>query len=272
MMLVAAGMASSGKIIVAAEVVEVQGKEVSIMISKATSIKMDWLKDVFPDKVKDEEICRYDVATKRVVGATVTRFLDLELRSKFSQNFPLDQAGLVLSNAVVEQKLKLKGWNNKCDSWLWRIKCARRACPELDLPEFTEEDRRLVINEFCQGSVSYKEIKEREVWPFLKVWLSAEQRSLIEIYAPKKIKLSNGREVKIIYGDNGPKISIVLQQLYDVIRVPTICNGQVAVLIEILGPNHRPVQRTENLEGFWESSYPEIKKQLKGRYPKHEWR
>ncbi len=148
----------------------------------------------------------------------------------------------------------------------------RRSCPELGLPEFTEEDRRLVINEFCQGLVSYKEIKEREVWPFLKVWLSTEQRSLINTYAPQKIKLSNGREVKVIYGDDTPKISIVLQQLYDVSSVPTICNGKVPVLVEILGPNHRPVQRTEDLEGFWESSYPEIRKQLKGRYPKHEWR
>ena len=270
--LVKGSVASSEKIIVAAEVAEVQGKDVSVMISKATSIKMDWLKDVFPDKVKDEEVCRYDVATKRVVGATVTRFLDLELRSKSSQKFPLDQAGLVLACAVIEQKLKLKGWNNKCDSWLRRINCVRRSCPELGLPEFTEEDRRLVINEFCQGLVSYKEIKEREVWPFLKVWLSTEQRSLINTYAPQKIKLSNGREVKVIYGDDTPKISIVLQQLYDVSSVPTICNGKVPVLVEILGPNHRPVQRTEDLEGFWESSYPEIRKQLKGRYPKHEWR
>ena len=135
-----------------------------------------------------------------------------------------------------------------------------------------EEDRELIINEVCRGSLSYKEIKELEVWPFLKVWLSADQRSLIESLAPKKIMLSNGREIKIIYEESGPKISIVLQKLYDVMSSPTICNGKVSVLIEILGPNHRPVQRTEDLKGFWESSYPEIKKQLRGRYPKHEWR
>jgi ATP-dependent helicase HrpB len=265
-------VASSERIIVAAEVAEIEGKDVNVMISKATSIKMDWLKDVFPNEVKEEEICRYDVGTKRVVGVTVIKFLDLELKSKFTQNFPQDQAGLVLANAVIEQKLKLKGWNSKCDSWLRRVDCVRESCPELNLPEFTEEDRRLVVNEFCQGSVSYKEIKELEVWPFLKVWLSTEQRSLIEKLAPKKIILSNGREINIIYEESGPKISIVLQKLYDVMSVPTICNGRVAVLVEILGPNHRPVQRTEDLAGFWESSYPEIRKQLKGRYPKHEWR
>ena len=265
-------VASSERIIVAAEVAEIEGKDVNVMISKATSIKMDWLKDVFSDEVKEEEICRYDVGTKRVVGAQVTRFLDLELKSKSTQKFPHDQAGLVLANAVIEQDLKLKGWNSECDSWLRRVDCVRKSCPELGLPEFSEEDRRLVINEFCQGSTSYKEIKGLDVWPFLKVWLSAEQRSLIERLAPKKTTLSNGREIKIVYEEGGPKISIILQKLYDVISVPKICNGKVPVLVEILGPNHRPVQRTEDLKGFWSSGYLEIKKQLRGRYPKHEWR
>ncbi|MDP6860071.1 MAG: ATP-dependent helicase HrpB [Verrucomicrobiales bacterium] len=265
-------VASSERIIVAAEVAEIEGKDVNVMISKATSIKMDWLKDVFSDEVKEEEVCRYDVGTKRVVGAQVTRFLDLELNSKSTQKFPHDQAGLVLANAVIEQDLKLKGWNSECDSWLRRVDCVRKNCPELGLPEFSEEDRRLVINEFCQGSSSYKEIKELNVWPFLKVWLSAEQRSFIERFAPKKITLSNGREIKIVYEEGGPKISIILQKLYDVMSVPKICNGKVPVLVEILGPNHRPVQRTEDLKGFWLSGYPEIKKQLRGRYPKHEWR
>ncbi len=171
-----------------------------------------------------------------------------------------------------EQDLKLKGWNSECDSWLRRVDCVRKSCPELGLPEFSEEDRRLVINEFCQGSTSYKEIKGLDVWPFLKVWLSAEQRSLIERLAPKKTTLSNGREIKIVYEEGGPKISIILQKLYDVMSVPKICNGKVPVLVEILGPNHRPVQRTEDLKGFWSSGYLEIKKQLRGRYPKHEWR
>ncbi len=265
-------VASSERIIVAAEVAEIEGKDVNVMISKATSIKMDWLKDVFSDEVKEEEICRYDVGTKRVVGAQVTRFLDLELKSKSTQKFPHDQAGLVLANAVIEQDLKLKGWNSECDSWLRRVDCVRKSCPELGLPEFSEEDRRLVINEFCQGSTSYKEIKGLDVWPFLKVWLSAEQRSLIERLAPKKTTLSNGREIKIVYEEGGPKISIILQKLYDVMSVPKICNGKVPVLVEILGPNHRPVQRTEDLKGFWSSGYLEIKKQLRGRYPKHEWR
>ena len=265
-------VASSEQIIVAAEVAEIEGKDVNVIISKATCIKMDWLKDIFPEEVKEGEICKYDVGTKRVVGAMVTRFMDLELKSKFTQNIPKDQAALVLANAVIKHKLKLKGWNSKCDSWLRRVDCVRRGCPELGLPKFNEEDRELIINEVCRGSLSYKEIKELEVWPFLKVWLSADQRSLIESLAPKKIMLSNGREIKIIYEESGPKISIVLQKLYDVMSSPTICNGKVSVLIEILGPNHRPVQRTEDLKGFWESSYPEIKKQLRGRYPKHEWR
>ena len=91
-------------------------------------------------------------------------------------------------------------------------------------------------------------------------------------YAPDRIKLENGIEAKILYTANGPKISIVLQKLYDVNVTPLLCNGKIPVSIEVLGPNHRPVQTTTDMSRFWNESYPDIKKQLKGRYPKHEWR
>ena len=143
---------------------------------------------------------------------------------------------------------------------------------EYDIPEFTEEDRLLVLTDFCDGAVSYKEIKDKPVFPFLLKWLSEGQREAVKRLAPERIHLINGKEVTIIYEVNGPKISIVLQRLYDVKETPALCDGKVPLKIEILGPNHRPVQTTNDLKGFWANSYPNIKKQLKGRYPKHEWR
>lgn len=84
--------------------------------------------------------------------------------------------------------------------------------------------------------------------------------------------MENGIEAKVLYASNGPKISVVLQRLYDINITPLLCNGKIPVSIEVLGPNHRPVQTTTDIARFWKESYPDIKKQLKGRYPKHEWR
>ena len=69
-----------------------------------------------------------------------------------------------------------------------------------------------------------------------------------------------------------PILSAKIQELYDLDTTPTLCQGRCKPIIELLGPNRRPVQMTENLEAFWTTSYPNIKKDLKGRYPKHEWR
>ena len=99
-----------------------------------------------------------------------------------------------------------------------------------------------------------------------------EQAAAVESLAPLSVKLANGREAKVNYLDGEAKISMVLQRLYDIDKNPTIAGGKIALVVEILGPNHRPVQRTRDLAGFWENSYPEVKKMLKGRYPKHEWR
>ena len=73
-------------------------------------------------------------------------------------------------------------------------------------------------------------------------------------------------------GGAEPVGSAMLKHLYDVHQTPSIANGTVKVIIEVLAPNHRPIQMTKDLKSFWETSYPQIKKDLKGRYPKHEWR
>jgi ATP-dependent helicase HrpB len=166
----------------------------------------------------------------------------------------------------------MKGWDVKCLSWVARVSCLRKHFPELDLPEFDDESFRLVVGEACHGGLSYKHIKDRLLWPALRKWLSAVHSDAVQRLTPERIRLDNGLEVKVSYLDGEPKISIILQRLYDVKSTPVIANGKIPVLVEILGPNHRPVQRTRDIPGFWKNSYPEIRKQLKGRYPKHEWR
>ena len=145
--------------------------------------------------------------------------------------------------------------------------------PELEIPEFAEEDRLLMLTEICQGATTYKQIKDRQVLPVLKQWLSAPVQSAVDSYAPDRITLTNGTSAKINYVmDPEPTIGVILQKLYDVEETPTICNGKVTLKVQVLAPNQRPAQVTTDLKSFWENSYPAVRTQLKGRYPKHEWR
>ena len=109
--------------------------------------------------------------------------------------------------------------------------------------------------------------------PVLRNWLSPGQRELIDTYAPERIQLPCGRRAKVTYAADGPPvIAARIQDLYGVTRRLCVAMDRVRLTIQILAPNHRPVQVTDDLAGFWRNTYPAVKKELQRRYPKHEWR
>ena len=125
----------------------------------------------------------------------------------------------------------------------------------------------------CLGAIAYRQLKERTPDAALNAWLSASQRDLLDRFAPERVKLANGKMVRVEYRKNAPpQISVILQQLYDTNENPRVAGGKVSVLVELLAPNQRPVQTTGDLGNFWKTSYAAVKTQLKGRYPRHEWR
>jgi ATP-dependent helicase HrpB len=132
----------------------------------------------------------------------------------------------------------------------------------------------LLIEQICQGATSYKEIKDRPVWPIVKSWLNRAQQQSLDDLAPERIKLASGRAAKIIYDSDGsaPTIAARIQDLYDTPRGLSIGRGRIPLRIQVLAPNHRPIQITIDLETFWRDGYPKIKKELQRKYPKHVWR
>lgn len=131
----------------------------------------------------------------------------------------------------------------------------------------------MLLEQICQGAVSYKEIKDRPVWPTLKSWLNSGQHEALDDLAPERIKLAGGRAAKITYADGAsPTIAARIQDLYDTPRGLTIGRARVPLRIQVLAPNHRPIQITNDLETFWREGYPKIKKELQRKYPKHVWR
>jgi ATP-dependent helicase HrpB len=131
----------------------------------------------------------------------------------------------------------------------------------------------LLLEQICQRAVSYKQIKERSVWPTVKSWLNAGQQQVLEDVAPERIKLAGGRAAKITYaGGAAPTIAARIQDLYDTPRGLSVGRGRVPLRIQVLAPNHRPIQITNDLETFWRENYPKIKKELQRKYPKHVWR
>ena len=199
------------------------------------------------------------------------------LAQPLSRRALLSQAAEILAAEVFSGNLKLNTWDDAVEQWIVRVNRLRVWMPELNLPALTADDRQALLQQFCLGAVSYKEIKDKPVWPAVKSWLSAQQQAWVDEYAPERIELSakppkQPRRAKVTYSADGPpKLAARIQDLYGT-KSLTIAGGRVPVCIEVLAPNQRPVQVTENLAVFWRETYPKLKLELQRKYPKHEWR
>jgi len=266
---------NKAELLVIAEIREVEqrGGEVNTLLSLATAIEVDWLKELFPEDMKSETRVQWDAQAKRVVAAELLRFRDLALAAKRVDPPPAEAAARLLAEEINAGRLLLPNWDHHVEQWLLRLKLLCQHCPDLQLPPITDDDRKAIIEQLCHGAASYKDVKEREVKPMVMSWLSHAQRELLDKHAPERLTLSNGRTPKVSYEEGrAPFIALRIQELYGVTQTPKIALGRVGVTVQILTPGMKPIQVTSDLASFWREHYPRIKSELQRRYPKHEWR
>lgn len=258
---------------VACEITEVEARETVTHLRLATAIELPWIAQVFPDEIESIDGAAYDESRRRVVRLTQRRFRDLTLESKESDhNVPPDAAAEMLAKRVLSGELVLKNWDAQVEQFTHRLSCISKWMPELGLPTWTEEDRIAAVSQICHGAVSYKEIKEAPVWPTLNDWLSSHQRHLLDTHCPERIRLASGHTPKVTYdAEHDPFFSAKLPQLVGTNTTPTIAAGRIPLLVHILAPNQRPWQMTKDIPNFWANGYPQMKKELAGRYPRHPW-
>lgn len=261
-------------LIVAGEIREVDSRDdVKTLITLATAIREEWLRELFPAGFSENEEVFYESTQRRVMARRTTRFRDLEIRASRTDNVPAAQAAAILAAEVTAGRLTLDNWNHDVEQWITRLNQLADWCPEYGLPKLGPDDRRTLIEQLCLGASSYREIKDRDVWRTVKSWLSPAQLDLLDKMAPERLELPGGRRAKIAYAENTPPtLGARIQDLYGVNSDLRIAGGKVSLVIQILAPNWRPVQITTSLANFWKESYPKLKQELSRKYPKHEWR
>jgi ATP-dependent helicase HrpB len=263
-------------LLVAAEISEIEGRggEVNVLLSLATAIEEAWLKEIFPDDYRETRGVVYDEQQKRVMTRRERRFRDLVLEAKSSSDeAPLDAAASLLTKEVVAGRLKLEAWDDTVEQWITRVNRLAEWFPELEVNPITDADRATLIEQICYGELGYRDIKDKPVMPVLRDWLTAEQLAVIDDYLPERLTMGNGRRSRLTYNKEGPPVlSARIQELYGIDGKFTVGHGRVPVKIQVLAPNQRPIQVTDDLTNFWREVYPKIKPELSRKYPRHEWR
>jgi ATP-dependent helicase HrpB len=268
-------LARSAEILVAAEVREIKDpkQKLKTTLSLATEIKKEWLQIFFKDQWRTESAVEWNNIAQAVENRDRTWCLDVLIEEKSGIDVDSAKASALLAVTILEKDLKLFGWEQAAIDFVNRVKWAAEQFPDQSLPLFTDEDRRLVVHALCQGERRYEKVKDKPVLPFLKALLNGAQQRFVDSAAPPAVELPSGSKMRIVYEPGKqPRGRTRMQDLYGMRSTPAVANGRVNLLIEILAPNNRPVQITDDLVGFWKNHYPELKKTLSRRYPKHEWR
>jgi ATP-dependent helicase HrpB len=152
----------------------------------------------------------------------------------------------------------------------------KRAFPEEQWPDLSDDHLRATLDQWVLpwmgGIRNAHALRDLNLYPALRDRLTREQQRLLEERAPLSITVPSGSRVNLDYssGDQ-PVLAVKVQEMFGLADTPVIAGGRIRVLIHLLSPARRPVQITQDLKGFWNNGYQQVKKDLKGRYPKHPW-
>lgn len=262
-------------LLVATEITEVQGRGgVDVLLTLVSAVEEPWLEEIFPDDCRTENTVIYDADVRRVVVRRERRFRDLVLESKLTSETPPEGAAAeLLAREVLAGNLQLAQWTETVDQWIVRVNRLSEWFPELEVSPITAGDQATLIEQVCFGCFGARDLKDQPVMPVLRQWLRAEQLAVLDDFLPERIEMANGRRARLRYPETGPPIlSARVQELVGIKTTFALGHGRVPVRFEILAPNQRPIQVTDDLQDFWENLYPnKIRPELSRRYPKHPW-
>jgi ATP-dependent helicase HrpB len=157
-------------------------------------------------------------------------------------------------------------------SFLGRVGWLAAAVPELGLPPLDTAALVAMLPDLCLGLTTLDQVKAADWLSRLHAAVGYDRLAEIDRLAPAEIELPNGKRHPIRYEPGkDPVVAVRIQELFGFAETPRIAGGRVPLLLHLLGPNHRPQQVTSDLASFWKNTYPEVKKELRRRYPKHAW-
>ena len=230
----------------------------------------------FPERFSEQDIVRWDNDARGLIARREKRFDQIILESKPAGRPDPAKAAQALCDAIGELGLDALSWTENLKQWRERVRCLSQWVPELSLPDFSDEGlllrREQWLKPALQGKTRLDGLNEQELSEALKSELDWPTRQKIDQLAPTKMLVPSGMERAIEYRhDAAPVLAVKLQELFGLADTPRICDGRITLTLHLLSPGGKPLQITQDLKGFWERTYPEVKKEMKGRYPRHPW-
>ena len=257
-------------------IAEIRFDERDSLIQRAAPVDFATLERHYADHFSRGRRLAFNRDTGIVEASEEHRFADLVLDKRHVPT-PRDAAtAQILLAGIAQLGLDCLPWSDGLREWQARVQSLREWCPELGLPDVSDEVLLAALAEWLlpvlQGRSKLSDVDTETFGDALRDRLDYAQRRALDEHAPREINVPSGMNRKLSYTRGAaPILAVKLQELFGLADTPRIAKGRVPLVLHLLSPGQKPVQVTQDLKGFWERTYPEVKKELKGRYPRHPW-
>ncbi|MBH8559698.1 ATP-dependent helicase HrpB [Hymenobacter negativus] len=248
----------------------------------AAPLGQDELELAFADQITTTDEVRYDATTQRVTGRRVRRLGALLLEEKIIGQPDAVLVARALLNYLQEAGVSKLNWTPAARQLQQRLEFLRQHFPGSDAaepwPAFDDATLALELADWLgphlDGLKTLDQVQRLDLYEPLLARLPGgwNQRQELDRLAPAALEVPSGSHITLDYSDPAaPVLAVKLQELFGLTETPTVAAGRVPLLLHLLSPGGRPAQVTRDLRSFWEKGYFEVRKDLKGRYPKHPW-
>ncbi len=256
-------------------VAELAGSAAASRIVLAAPLTLAEIETRFAHQIEDRDAVTFDAGSASLRARRTRRLGTLLLAEQVKQVTPDADTAHVLAEGIVALGLDRLPWSKAALQFRERVQFLRRAEGE-EWPDLSDEGLvrgaaewliPLLLDKIARSQIAAEELSNAVMnmlpWPL---------RRRLDAEAPTHFTAPTGSSVPIDYqAEQGPTVSIRVQELFGLAAHPAIARGRVPLVIELLSPAHRPVQVTRDLPGFWRGSYADVKTEMRGRYPKHPW-
>lgn len=246
------------------------------LIFLAASVRAETLVRHFSGRIRKDEEVRWDAEQQAVVARRIQRLGALVLDES-----PLRAVDVELLRSAMLEGIRLLGvaalpWTDEARLLQARVQSMRQWFPEETWPDLSDaalaENLTLWLGPYLDGITRRSHLTKLDMLAILKAQLDWKQAQQLDAEAPTHLEVPSGSRLKLEYlPGESPVLAVKLQEMFGLADTPRIARGRVPVTLQLLSPARRPIQVTQDLKGFWERTYAEVKKELKGRYPKHPW-
>ncbi len=261
---------------------ELRAQAGDAMVQRAAPLDEARLERDFPQRFSSEDRVFWDPGKRGIAAARERRFDRIVLESKPIQKPDPTRYADALVDAVRQLGLAALPWSDQLSQWRERVRCLRAWMPERELPDLSDDTLLASLDDWLKPALAGKTrldaLDEQEFADALKSRMDWNARQHLDTLAPTRIRVPSGMERTIAYrydhhanAPESPVLAVKLQELFGLADTPRIADGRLALTLHLLSPGGKPLQITRDLRGFWERTYPDVRKEMKGRYPRHPW-